>query len=256
MSESYGSVSATRPEESTETKSTMDAAKQEAAGVKDTAKAEAGHVVDTAKGEAKAVATEAKGQARHLYAQTKNELRDQAGVQQQRAAAGLRSIGDELRSLASGETPQNSGLATDLVRQASQRVSSAASWLGDRDPVELLDEVKAYARRRPAVFITAAAIAGVVAGRLARALTEHNAEEKADSQRGYTQGGHAQGSYTPSPSAASGPTSYSGVVGETTYPATGSDDLTETPLYAERSTSLSGGITEEGGDGYVRHDSV
>ena len=123
MSESYGSVSATGPAESTETQSTVDAAKREAAGVKDTAKAEAGAVVDTAKDEAKNVASEAKYQARNLYAQTKNELRDQAGVQQQKAAAGLRSVSDELRSLANGEAPQSSGIATDFVREASTRIS-------------------------------------------------------------------------------------------------------------------------------------
>ena len=267
MSESYGSVSATGPTESTETQSTMDAAKQEAAGVKDTAKAEAGHVVDTAKGEAKNVASEAKYQAKNLYAQTKNELRDQAGAQQQKAAAGLRSVSDELRSLANGETPQSSGIATDLIREASTRISGAASWIGDRDPGQLLDEVKAYARRRPAVFIGAAAIAGIVAGRLARALTEKNADEKADAQRlstaGYgTTGGYsgtaAYGVTTPggttgydatSPSAAGGPT-----VPPTSY--AGADDLSETPLYAERSATLTGGTTDEEGDGYVRHDSL
>lgn len=249
MSESYGSVSATRPEESTETQSTMDAAKQEAAGVKDTAKAEAGHVVDTAKDEAKTVAYEAKNQAKNLYAQTKNELRDQAGAQQQRAAAGLRTVSDELRSLANGETPQSSGIATDLVREASTRISGVASWIGDRDPAELLDEVKAYARRRPGVFIGLAAVAGIVAGRLARALTEHNADEKADRERVSQSAG-----YRPAPPVS--PTSYAGVAGETTYPVTGTDDLAETPLYAERSASLSGGLVEEEGDGYVRRDSL
>jgi len=262
MSDSYGSVSATRPEESTETQSTMDAAKQEAAGVKDTAKAEAGHVAETAKAqaghvaetakdEAKNVAGEAKYQAKQLYAQTKNELRDQAGAQQQKAAAGLRSVSDELRSLANGETPQSSGFATDLVREASTRLSGAASWIGDRDPAQLLDEVKAYARRRPAVFIGLAAVAGIVAGRLARALTEHNADEKADAQRSIGNGA----SYPTVPPALP-PTSYAGVVDETTYPVTGTDDLTETPLYAERSASLSGGLVEEEGDGYVRRDSL
>ncbi|HEX5856879.1 MAG TPA: hypothetical protein VFY91_02090 [Microbacterium sp.] len=221
--------------------------------MKDTAKAEAGHVAETAKVEAKTVATEAKNQAKTLYAQTKNELRDQAGVQQQKAAAGLRAMGDELRSLAAGEKPQNSGLASDLVQQASTRISSAASWIGDRDPAELLDEVKAYARRKPGLFIGLAAVAGVVAGRLTRALTEHNAEEKAEKERLSAGRGVAGGTALP-------PTSYAGVAGEPTYPATypvaGTDDLTETPLYAERSASLSGGLAEEEGDSYVRRDTL
>jgi hypothetical protein len=205
--------------------------------------------VDTAKDEAKTVVYEAKNQAKNLYAQTKNELRDQAGAQQQKAAAGLRTVSDELRSLANGETPQSSGIATDLVREASTRISGVASWIGDRDPAELLDEVKRYARRRPGVFIGLAAVAGIVAGRLARALTEHNADEKADQERISQSAG-----YRPAPPVP--PTSYAGVAGETTYPVTGTDDLAETPLYAERSASLSGGVAEEEGDGYVRRDSL
>jgi hypothetical protein len=227
-----------------------DTAKAEAGHVAETAKAQAGHVADTAKSEVKNVAGEAKYQAKQLYAQTKNQLRDQAGTQQQRAAAGLRSMGDELRSLANGEAPQSSGLATDLVRQASTRVSSAASWIGDRDPEQLLYEVKSFARRRPAVFIGLAAVAGIIAGRLTRALTENAADEKADAQRPIANGA----SYPTVPPVP--PTSYAGVAGETTYPVAGTDDLIETPLYAERSASLSGGLTDEEGDGYVRRDSL
>ena len=76
-----------------------------------------GHVADTAKGEAKAVAQEVKYQAKDLYAQTQRELKDQAQVQQQRAAAGLRSVSDELDSMTANA--QNPGLAVDLLHQVS-----------------------------------------------------------------------------------------------------------------------------------------
>ncbi|QLD12123.1 hypothetical protein [Microbacterium oleivorans] len=150
-------------------------AKQEATGVKDAAQAEAGHVVETAKHEAAGVVGEAKSQAKQVYSQTKQELTDQAAAQQQRVAEGLRSIGEELNSLAHGS--ENPGVATDLVRQASTRVSGASDWLAQRDPGSLVHEVKTFARRRPGVFIAGALIAGVVAGRLTRALTESAKEE-------------------------------------------------------------------------------
>src|SRR4051794_3691013 len=142
MSESYGPVSTSSPGTPStgfaETGGTTGAS-----DVKDTAKAEAGNVVGTAKQEAGAVASEAKSQAKTLYSQTKGELRQQASMQQQRAADGLRSTGDQLRSMASSAS--SPGLASDLVQQAADRVSGAASWLGDRDPESLLAEVKSFA---------------------------------------------------------------------------------------------------------------
>ncbi|WP_345750800.1 hypothetical protein [Microbacterium rhizophilus] len=182
---------------------TAEAAKHEAAEVKDTAKQEAGHVVDTAKQEASNVAHEAKSQAKHVYAQTRRELTDQAATQQQRVAEGLRSIGDELQSMARGS--ENPGMATEFVQQASTRLSDASSWLSQRDPGSLLNEVKSFARRKPGVFIAGALVAGLAAGRLTRALAE-NAKDEHDSGTGAanpTPGGEgargAFGSGTPSP---------------------------------------------------------
>jgi hypothetical protein len=183
MSESYGPVS-TSPDAAMR-RDTPGSASTGATDVKDTAKAEASRVVETAKEEAGGVAAEAKSQARTLYAQTKGELREQAEKQQQRAAEGLRSASDELRALASGTGVPSPGLATDLVREASTRVSGIASWLGDRDPESLLAEVKSYARRRPGMFIGIALVAGVVAGRLTRALAEGSADRKSELGAGY-----------------------------------------------------------------------
>lgn len=171
MSQNYGEVPSSDVTTTTgSTSGKTETAKHEATEVKDTARAEAGHVIDTAKQEASSVASEAKSQVKHVYGQTKQELTDQAATQQQRVADGLRSIGDELHSLAQGS--ENPGVATDLVRQASTRVSGASDWLAQRDPGSLVDEVKTFARRKPGVFIAGALIAGVVAGRLTRALTE------------------------------------------------------------------------------------
>lgn len=154
---------------------TMETAKREAAGLKDTAAEQAKDVAGTAKDEASSVISDVKWQAKDLYAQTQRELKDQANTQQQRVAAGLRSVGQDLDSMAAGS--QQQGLATDLVRQVSGRVSSAASWLGERDPGAVLTEVKRFARRRPGTFILAAAITGIVVGRLTRALASNASDE-------------------------------------------------------------------------------
>ena len=127
-------------------------------------------VADVAKDETRAVADETRFQARRLTDQLGGELREQAATQQARAAQGLRSVGSDFSQMADGGAP-TSGYAKDLVRQAGRKADEVAQWLDARDPAALLDEVKSFARRRPGVFLAIAVGAGVIAGRLTRALT-------------------------------------------------------------------------------------
>ncbi|MBT2519155.1 hypothetical protein J7E29_17065 [Streptomyces sp. ISL-90] len=126
-------------------------------------------VADVAKEETKSVAFETRRQARQLADQAGSELRDQAAVQQQRVASGLRAVGGQFSQMAESST--ESGYATDLVRQAGSSADDVARWLEARDPGSLLEEVKGFARRRPGVFLAIALGAGVIAGRMTRALT-------------------------------------------------------------------------------------
>jgi hypothetical protein len=93
-------------------------------------------------------------------------------------ADGLWSISDELSAMANAS--QDGGVATDLVRQAAERSSAVAAWLENRDPGSLLDEVKAFARRRPGAFLLLAAGAGVLAGRLGRGMADNASADSAD----------------------------------------------------------------------------
>ncbi|MGO4690778.1 hypothetical protein [Glaciibacter sp. 2TAF33] len=130
------------------------------------------HVAQVAKEETKKVAAETGTQVKNLVREAGTELKDQAAAQQARVANGLRSVGTELSSMA--EKAENPGMATDLVHQVSARASSVADWLDAREPGSILEEVKGFARQRPGVFIALAAGAGILAGRLTRALTEHS----------------------------------------------------------------------------------
>ncbi|WP_440710631.1 hypothetical protein [Herbiconiux sp. YIM B11900] len=219
-----------------------DAAKQAAGELKDTVAENAGSVAGTATEEAAGVAREAKSQAKDLYHQTQSELKEQAGVQQQRVATGLRSLGDELGSMADGS--DSDGLASDLVRQVSDRAGSAASWLDARDPGSLLAEVKSYARRKPGTFIAAAAIAGVLAGRLTRALAAGAADEKAAAA---SADAHPESASTVAPVAPVVPTSVAPVTAPVTVVDPGyRTDLDETPLYTERASTLDDGFGSQG----------
>jgi cell division septum initiation protein DivIVA len=150
------------------TSSKSEAAKEEAADVAGQAAGAAQTVAETAKAEAANVASEVKTNARDLLQKAKSDLTNQAGTQQQKVAEGLRSISGELENMANAS--DQPGVASELIRQAAERSKAVASWLDNRDPGSLLDEVQSIARRRPGVFLLVAAGAGVLAGRLGKSL--------------------------------------------------------------------------------------
>jgi len=177
----------TRSDRFDPTQDVRSTARTEAASVTDDAKQAGGRVAQTAKEGASRVADETKSQARRLASQATEELREQAAEQQQRVAAGLRSAGDELRTMAEASSGQS--VASEAVQQAAQRATSVAAWLENRDPGSLLEEVKRFARRRPAPFIAIAIGTGIVAGRLTRALAESSASEASGPSGQHAAGG-------------------------------------------------------------------
>lgn len=139
-----------------------------------TATDEGKHVAGVAAEQASNVASTAAEQARNVAQQTVGQVRDQVGEQassqRDKLAGTLRSFGDDLDNLASGQDAP--GLAKDLVQEVSQRARALSSHLEDRQPGELLDDVRNLARRRPGTFLLGALAAGVVAGRLLRATAD------------------------------------------------------------------------------------
>jgi hypothetical protein len=179
--------------------STTSAAKDEAKDVGRQGVDAAKGVAQTAGSEAKNVAHEAGTQAKNLVGQLGSDLKSQAGSQQQRVTEGLRSLSDELNSMA-----QNSqgGTAQQLVNEVAQRAGSAASWLDGRDPGSLLDEVTGFARRRPGAFLLIAAGAGLLAGRLTRGLaggSDSGTSPSSGGPAGAATGGQHVATYPPVP---------------------------------------------------------
>ncbi|WP_245953482.1 hypothetical protein [Arthrobacter silvisoli] len=146
--------------------------------VPQTAEEAGGDVIGGATSQAPQTAQDVKVDARRLLTQAKDDLAEQAAIQQQRVAVGLRSISDDLSAMA--DASQDGGVATDLVRQAAQGSSSLAAWLENRDPGSLLAEMKSFARRRPGALLLLAAGAGVLAGRLGRGMADNGSAESSD----------------------------------------------------------------------------
>lgn len=221
--------------------STKDVAKGEAANVKDTAKGEAVNVKDTAvdagkqvastaKDEAANVAGEAKQQVAGLLSSATSELKSQASTQQSKLATTLRGYTDQLQGLSQGQSLE-AGPLNDIVQRVAGRGSDVASWLENREPADVLEELRRFGRRRPALFLTLAGAAGLLAGRVARGAVAANtsvdspkpdrsfdtgyqpASTYATTEPTYAATGSTYGAYTDAP--------VGGYETETTYPTEG-----------------------------------
>ena len=162
------STSQWAPPQQVEEPSATEVAKDQAASVAGGATDAAKNVAGVAKEQVVQVASEAKKQVKDLVGQARTELTEQAGVQQQRVASGLKSVGDQLRAMAEGSTEQ--GPATDIAHQAADKVHQIAEFFENRDPGSVLDEVRSFARKQPGAFLAISLGAGILAGRLARGL--------------------------------------------------------------------------------------
>jgi len=168
---------------------TASLAKDEAADLGRSATDAGRQVAGTAKTEASRVASEATDQLRSLWGETQSQLKEQASAQQERAASGLHSLSGELDGMASSS--EGNGMAHNLVRDVAARAEKTASWLEQRDPGSLLEEVRGFARRRPGTFIALAAVAGIAAGRLTRSLASADDSDQTDSPSGVGAQEHA-----------------------------------------------------------------
>jgi hypothetical protein len=141
--------------------------KEQAQQVAGTAKEQGGHVADVAKNEAQTVVEEAKQQTANLLDQARGELEQQTSSQRDRLVDTLRTFSDDVERMLAGEGGGN-GLAASVARQTADRARELTSRLQDRQPGEILEDVRGFAQRRPGTFLLGALAAGVVVGRLAR----------------------------------------------------------------------------------------
>lgn len=154
-----------------------EAAQHEAARVKDTAADAARDVTGTAKEQGAQVVSDVRDQAQRLTRETRTQLADQAMSQRDRAVGSLRSMSDELRTMA--EKADQPGSGSQLVHKSADYAQQLADYLAEREPGQLVDGLRGFARRRPGVFLLGAAAAGVVVGRLARgAVDAHTSEDR------------------------------------------------------------------------------
>lgn len=164
--------------------STTQKTRQETQAVAQSATDASGGVVQSATEQAKDVASDASRQAQNLYGQARTQVSDQVSAQQKRAADGLHVLSDDVGKMA--EKSQGSGVGTQVARQASDKIDQVARWLDNREPRDVVDDVKSYARRNPGTFFLGAAVLGVLAGRLTKNLAPQSGNADDDGAMRHT----------------------------------------------------------------------
>ncbi len=153
-----------------------EATRHEADRLKGQAQSAASDVAATAKDEARAVQNETMDQVKSLASNAQDELTSQASTQQQRLAEQSRTVTDDLRRISRGERPE-SQMVTQAVSSIADRAESLTRQLETKEPMDLLDDVRRFASRRPGTFLLLAAGAGLLAGRLTRGMRDASSND-------------------------------------------------------------------------------
>ncbi|HYX43483.1 MAG TPA: hypothetical protein VE760_00480 [Acidimicrobiales bacterium] len=129
----------------------------------------------TAKEQAERVRGEVVEQGRTVVAEARSQVESQAHAQSRQLADSLARLGEEVRALAEGR-PDDAGRlvpyvsnAADAVYDAADRLYTLAEDINDRGLGAALEDVQAFARRRPGAFLFGMAVAGFGLGRAIRA---------------------------------------------------------------------------------------
>lgn len=138
--------------------STAEALKRQASAAREAARGKIGEYGEAVKQEAQHFAGQAKETA---AAQVETKKGAVTGALEDFAEA-IRRAGDEL-----GQRDQ--GMASHVVRQAADGLQGVSRTLADKRPSELLEAVRDYGRRNPAMFIAGSVVAGLALGRFLRA---------------------------------------------------------------------------------------
>jgi hypothetical protein len=132
-------------------------------------------VTETAREQARTVLGEARGQARQAADRMRLRVTDEANTQSRRFSENLRSWSDELASMAESGKPDSP--ARDIVHQIAASGRQAAGYLDQHGVRGALDDIQAFARRRPGAFLAGAALAGFALARATKAASSQSGEE-------------------------------------------------------------------------------
>jgi len=141
-------------------------------------------LVGTVKERASEVTSELVEQGQTLAQDARTQVEEQAKQQTRRLAGTLTKLGNEAQALAEGR-PEEAESVREYVRRAGEGLTGSADRLyGLADNVEerglggVFEDLSAFARRRPGMFLLGAAVAGFGVARVVRSSSADSDDEE------------------------------------------------------------------------------
>jgi hypothetical protein len=131
-----------------------------------------GEVKEQAKQQGQQLAHQARQQANQLAAKGTEQVKSQLANQKHDASQRMVPIQSALRETAQQLRKQGQGSVAGYTDQAADRVERLAGYLRETEVDEMVDEVRGFARRRPALFLSSAAALGFLATRFLKSSSQ------------------------------------------------------------------------------------
>lgn len=144
-----------------------------------------GSTTDQAKDKAREAAASAKDQAGDLKDKAAARAEDALSDKKEAAANQLGGITDALHQTTQSLRESGQEPVANAVEQAAGQVERLNSYIQNRTIGDLLGDAERFARREPGLFLGAAALVGLAAGRFVRASRPSPGYDR--SYEGYTQ---------------------------------------------------------------------
>jgi hypothetical protein len=93
-----------------------------------------------------------------------------------KAIDGLMGVADAVRRLGDPLQEESYGKAAEYTRRAAERLDEVALYLRERDSRQLIQDLRGFAKRQPAVFIGIGFLAGAVFGRFLKSSSGGRAQ--------------------------------------------------------------------------------
>jgi hypothetical protein len=97
-------------------------------------------------------------------------------VRKDRAIDSLMGVADVVRRMGDPLQEESYGKAADYTRKAAERLDEVALYLRERDTQQLIQDLRGFAKRQPAVFLGIGFLAGALCGRFLKSSSGGRAE--------------------------------------------------------------------------------
>ncbi len=129
-------------------------------------------VTDQAKQQTQRLAQQARQQAGQLANRGSEQVKSQLDNQKHQAAQRMVPVQSALRETAHQLRSQGQGPMAQYADRTSDQVERFSGYLRETDVDEIIDEVRGFARRRPAIFLGSAATLGFLVARFLKSSSQ------------------------------------------------------------------------------------